>query len=267
MLNVGLFRGALLVYESLLPRLVLHVLGVRLADDWRYQTAILLLWSVPAYLICEIVTTSLQFKMAHRMVPPPPQPSSPPAPSSGGGDSGSTAGGPGVASSGSGAAGPGDGGALAHGAGGAPRGEVADANGEGLVFRLTSMAYTRLIYLAFVVQIRLLCGLPYVGTLVAMVLSALLHAYDAFEFTWEHQGYGVAERFALIEHVRARAPARSTARLTRIPSGDAADRVASGQPSGRHTLALRAKTGTPLPLTPDPSPHPHPAPSSRPPPV
>ena len=49
------------------------------------------------------------------------------------------------------------------------------------------------------VQVRLLCGLPLVGTPITLVLSALLHAYDCFEFVWEARGYGVAERFALIE--------------------------------------------------------------------
>ena len=64
---------------------------------------------------------------------------------------------------------------------------------------VASTIYTRLVYLAFCVQIKLLCGLPYVGTLLTITLSALLHAYDSFEFVWEHQGHGVAERFALIE--------------------------------------------------------------------
>mmetsp|Transcript_16557 Transcript_16557/g.42513 ORF Transcript_16557/g.42513 Transcript_16557/m.42513 type:complete len:140 (+) Transcript_16557:1664-2083(+) len=48
-------------------------------------------------------------------------------------------------------------------------------------------------------QIRLFCGLPFIGPALALILSALLHAYDSFEFIWDQQGYGVAERFALIE--------------------------------------------------------------------
>jgi hypothetical protein len=63
-------------------------------------------------------------------------------------------------------------------------------------------------------QVRLLCGLPLVGTPLTLVLSALLHAYDSFEFVWEHQGYGVAQRFALIEQVRVRA--RVCAVLSRL---------------------------------------------------
>ena len=45
----------------------------------------------------------------------------------------------------------------------------------------------------------MLCGLPFVGTLVTLVLSALLHAYDSFEFYLEHRGLAVAKRFELIE--------------------------------------------------------------------
>ena len=62
-----------------------------------------------------------------------------------------------------------------------------------------SIVYTRLIYLVFVLQIRLICQLPLVGPLLTLVLSALLHAYDCFEFMWDQQGCGVAKRFALIE--------------------------------------------------------------------
>ncbi len=49
---------------------------------------------------------------------------------------------------------------------------------------------------------RLLCGLPLLGTPLTLLLSALLHAYDAFEFVWEHRRIGVADRFALIEQAR-----------------------------------------------------------------
>ncbi len=68
MLNLLLFRGALYIYESVLPAFCLSVLGVRLMGDWRYELAIVALWAAPAYVICEIVTTSLHFKMAQKML-------------------------------------------------------------------------------------------------------------------------------------------------------------------------------------------------------
>ena len=48
-------------------------------------------------------------------------------------------------------------------------------------------------------QIRLFYGVPLVGPLLTIVLSALVHAYDSFELVWDQQGMGVAERFATIE--------------------------------------------------------------------
>ena len=48
-------------------------------------------------------------------------------------------------------------------------------------------------------QIRLFCSVPLIGPVLTIVLSALLHAYDSFEMIWDQQGYGVAERFSLIE--------------------------------------------------------------------
>ena len=48
-------------------------------------------------------------------------------------------------------------------------------------------------------QVRLLSGLPVVGTAATLVLSALLHAYDSFELCWSAEGLGVSQRFRLIE--------------------------------------------------------------------
>ena len=165
MLDVLLFRGALYVYEGPLPQLCDKLLGTSLIGDWRYDLAVVTLWAAPAYVICEIVTTSLQYKMAKQMVAEAAAVS--PSGGSGGG---------GVA---------------------ALRAEKSE--GDAMIM-VASMAYTRFVYLAFVLQLRVLCALPFVGTALTLVLSALLHAYDSFEFVWEHQGYGVAQRFALIEH-------------------------------------------------------------------
>ena len=148
-LNVVLFRGALYVYEYLLPQLCFALLGVSLAGDWRYELAIVVLWAAPAYVICEIISTSLQFKMAQKMLL-------------------------GAAS--------------------------ASADGADAMVSVTEVVYTRLIYyIAFVVQIRLFSGAPLLGPLLTFALSALLFAYDAFDILWAHQGYSVAERFALFE--------------------------------------------------------------------
>ena len=70
--------------------------------------------------------------------------------------------------------------------------------GGGLL-TIMSIVYTRLVYLAFVLQLRLFCGVPYIGPALTLLLSALLHSFDSFEFVWELQGYSVAERFGLIE--------------------------------------------------------------------
>jgi len=165
MLNVLLFRGALHVYEKVLPRLCVSLLGVHLLGDWKYELAIVVLWAVPAYVICEIVSTTLLFKMAKQMATATPPP--PPPPRAGGG-------------------------------GGAAAGVTGGEEAGGMV-SFTSIVYTRLIYIVFVLQIRLICGVPFIGPMLALVLSALLHSYDSFEFIWEHQGYGVAARFELIE--------------------------------------------------------------------
>ena len=57
-----------------------------------------------------------------------------------------------------------------------------------------------LIYVAFMLQLKLLCSVPYIGTALTLLLSALLHAFDSFEFLWDAQGCSVAEKFGLIEH-------------------------------------------------------------------
>ena len=92
-LDALLFRGALTIYEVApptttrhtpspprapsmppirpaqvaLPALIHTSTGVSLADDWRYEWAVLLLWTVPAYVVCEIISTSWHYKMASRM--------------------------------------------------------------------------------------------------------------------------------------------------------------------------------------------------------
>ena len=47
MLNVVLFRGALFVYEELLPRVCSSLLGIELRGDSRYELVVLLGWSAP----------------------------------------------------------------------------------------------------------------------------------------------------------------------------------------------------------------------------
>ena len=62
--------------------------------------------------------------------------------------------------------------------------------------------YTRLVYVAFLLQIRLLGALvpvPVVGVGGSLLLSALLHSYDCFEMAWAQQGKDVQQRFRLIE--------------------------------------------------------------------
>jgi len=227
MLNLLLFRGALYVYESLLPALCLSVLGVRLLGDWRYEIAILALWAAPAYIICEIVTTSLHYKMAQKLAAsdPPPQiiadgmlPAE--RPSSCARSASQTAA---VACSGSVTNAVADvssrieqsaDGAHSHSAAvdrtayddsmradGSPTDRAQDDENQrrDAMLSFFSIVYTRLVYLVFMLQIQLICGLPVVGPVLTLVLSALLHAYDSFEFIWNQQGYGVAERFALIE--------------------------------------------------------------------
>ena len=211
--NVVLFRGMLLVYEVFLPRLVYDILGVRLGAS--YELAVVVFWAAPAYAICEIVSTIIHMKMAKAMAPvmapAPPPPAQPPAGRSSGSSSGSTAagglgGGDGGGSAAGGVAGSGGGGyndvdpaisaAIAADAAAA---SASGGTGGDAMISITSMVYTRLVYLVFVLQISLLRGLPVVGTALTLVLSALLHAYDSFEFVWDHMGIGVAGRFALIE--------------------------------------------------------------------
>ena len=216
MLNLLLFRGALHVYEKLLPALCLSVLGVRLMGDWRYELAIVVLWAAPAYVVCEIVTTSLHFKMAQKMVndaqSPPPvgvqaARSSDPAAGSISHMGGVVTAGPApcdsivmtalnVRLSSGRSSRRGDDDVDSGSVDTAARGE--DGQRDAML-SFTSIVYTRLIYLVFVLQIRLFCGVPFVGPVLTLVLSALLHAYDSFEFIWDQQGCGVAERFALIE--------------------------------------------------------------------
>ena len=68
MLNFVLFRGALYIYEQLLPAACYSLLGIQVSGDRRYDAAVTLLWAAPAYAICEIVTTSLHFKMAQKIL-------------------------------------------------------------------------------------------------------------------------------------------------------------------------------------------------------
>ena len=63
------------------------------------------------------------------------------------------------------------------------------------------IVYTRLVYVVFLVQIRLLSTIPLLGLEkgLTLLLSALIHAYDAFEPAWVSQGLGVSQRFTIIE--------------------------------------------------------------------
>ena len=208
MLNLLLFRVPLYAYEVGLPALCNHLLGIKLHGDWRYETAVLLLWTVPAYAICEVVSMNVQFKMAQKMLSGSPSSSladtarvDPPvvahvAVSACAGVNearltGSTGLG-GMASVDE---------ASAHGS---AAGTVPAGGGEqrDAMLSFTSVLYNRLIYyLAFVLQIRLVGCVPVVGSMCTPILTALLHAYDSFEFVWDAHGYGVAERFALMEQV------------------------------------------------------------------
>lgn len=159
--DVVIYRGALFVYESLLPRLCEALLGVRLGAS--YELAVVICWSIPAYAVCEVVTTVIHIKMAKGL-----SSFSPPREREG------------TQSAGAGT-------------------QVAPAGG-GAIMGIAGLVYTRIIYVFFCVQLKVLCSLPLVGTALTLVLSALLHAYDCFEFVWDSQGIGVADRFALIEN-------------------------------------------------------------------
>ena len=53
-----------------LPTLCTAALGVELRGDARYEWAVLLCWTVPAYVVCEIVSTWWLIRMAGRLQPP-----------------------------------------------------------------------------------------------------------------------------------------------------------------------------------------------------
>lgn len=150
-LNLILFRSALFAYEVALPALCRRALNVELVDEPRYEVAVLLLWSLPAYLVCEVVSTMWHCKMSNAMSPA----------------------------------------ALKQ------RTRAAEKSTTGRVFELL---YARLVYVAFMLQLRLLCRLPIVGSVATLVLSSLLHAYDCFELHWGHRGFSPSERFRLVEN-------------------------------------------------------------------
>ena len=154
-LNLILFRSALFAYEVALPALCRRALNVELVDEPRYEVAVLLLWSLPAYLVCEVVSTMWHCKMSNAM-----SPAMTPA-------------------------------ALKQ------RTRAAEKSTTGRVFELL---YARLVYVAFMLQLRLLCRLPIVGSVATLVLSSLLHAYDCFELHWGHRGFSPSERFRLVEN-------------------------------------------------------------------
>ena len=64
---------------------------------------------------------------------------------------------------------------------------------------MIALAYARLVYVAVLLQVRLLYALPVVGPPACVLLSALLHAYDSFELCWSALGLGVGQRFRRIE--------------------------------------------------------------------
>ena len=178
-LDALLFRGAVGIYEHALPALCRATLGVELHGDWRYEYAILLMWTLPAYLVCELVSTSWHYKMAQKMsatsqlyraalrgVAPAASAAGPHVPRAG------------------------DLAAAAAAAAGSPVQQVA------------SVVYTRLVYIAFLLQIKLLAAMlpvPALGVGVTLLLSALVHSYDCFEACWGQQGKEVQQRFQLIE--------------------------------------------------------------------
>ena len=88
---------------------------------------------------------------------------------------------------------------------------------------LTAVLYTRLVYVAFFIQVRLLGQIPYVGRAASLVLSALIHScaaaalararsrrrrshaarhrlrFDCFEMHWGARGKGAVDKFDEIE--------------------------------------------------------------------
>jgi len=60
--------------------------------------------------------------------------------------------------------------------------------------QVASVLYTRLVYIAFLLQIKLLGALlpfPALGVAATLLLSALVHSYDCFEACWGQQGKDV----------------------------------------------------------------------------
>ena len=146
------------MYEDVLPAFCAAALGVELRDDPRYEWAVrrriprchtariarvigcrarvrrqvLLLWTVPAYVVCEIVSTWWLIRMSSRLQPP------------------------------------------ATGSGRPARAAALDLAG------VCEIVYTRLVYVVFLMQIRLLSTIPLFGLEkgLTLLLSALIHAYD-----------------------------------------------------------------------------------------
>ena len=58
-----------------------------------------------------------------------------------------------------------------------------DGGGGDPLEALTAVLYTRLVYVAFFIQVRLLGQIPYVGRAASLVLSALIHSCAAAAMT------------------------------------------------------------------------------------
>ena len=151
--NLILFRGGLWVYEAGLPSACRALLGVELVGDWRYELAITLCWGAPIYLVGEIVSTQWQYKMALRLAKQHLRAQERQ-------EDEAAAAAPAAAPTAAAAAAP-----------------AAAAEEEGgPMLAITSLIYTRLVYLAFLLQLQFLCSLPWVGVPLTVLLSALLHA-------------------------------------------------------------------------------------------
>ena len=171
LLNVCLFKGAIYFYESILPEIFRHTLQIEVAADAWYKWMVLLCWTIPAYLICEVISTYWHYRMYKQM-------------SSRFKQKPSTTASIGISDT-----------RFAASAKVVSPSAASSTQPPAIL----ALVYTRLVYVAFLFQVRLFCALPVIGPAVTIILSALLHAYDSFEYCWDELGLGVAQRFRRIE--------------------------------------------------------------------
>ena len=121
------------------------------ATHSRYDAAVFFFWALPAYIVCEVVSAFWQIRMATRMHA----------------DDEAAA-----AAAAAAAIDPDSVDAVRRRA-------KSDGGGGDPLEALTAVLYTRLVYVAFFIQVRLLGQIPYVGRAASLVLSALIHSCAA----------------------------------------------------------------------------------------